>query len=291
MATVRATIEPFTGGDFAEYQERLAFYFLANDIGVVASSASNAEKERVKKKMFAHLISSLSKDVYATLKSLCLPTSPADKSFDEVCALLRDYYKVRRSATTASYQFRSCVQHQAGERIVDFCNRLKRAAVPCQFGDHLDRALKDQFVAGLASSDIKRKILTSADADTNKFADVVQIAEREESAITYAGQLTPGASSVNKLHTRSSPNRTAPNRTTDQRDHRGRGTTTNTSTKKCFRCTSDLHMANKCPHRNTECRFCKKTGHLERACLAKRKRAGQVNHVGDEAEPEETRVL
>eukprot|EP00117_Sycon_ciliatum_P043835 scpid78022/ scgid31689/ len=206
-----------------------------------------------------------------------------------------------QSATTASYQFRSCsIQHQAGERIVDFCNRLKRAAVPRQFGDHLDRALKDQFVAGLASSDIKRKILTSADADTNQFADVVQIAEREESAITYVGQLTPGASSldqsahsssVNKLHStsksRSSPNRTAPNRTADQRDRRS--TTTTTPTRKCVRCTSDLHMASKCPHRNTECRFCKKIGHLERACLSKRKRAGQVNHVDDESESDENR--
>ena len=49
--------------------------------------------------------------------------------------------------------------------LVDFSNRLKRAAVNCKFGDHLDRALKDQFVAGLSDPDIKRKILTSRDAE------------------------------------------------------------------------------------------------------------------------------
>ena len=69
----KAAIEHFTRGDFSEYLEHLEFYFCANDIGVVASNAPTAEKARVEKKLFAFLISLLSKTVYLTLKTLCLP--------------------------------------------------------------------------------------------------------------------------------------------------------------------------------------------------------------------------
>jgi len=65
----KATIEPFDGGDFSEYRERLTFFFCANEIGVVAANANATEKARVAKRMTAYLISLLSKTVYSTLKT------------------------------------------------------------------------------------------------------------------------------------------------------------------------------------------------------------------------------
>ena len=57
------------------------FYFVANDIGVVPSEATRAQTATTAKKKIADLIYCLSKDVYGTLKSLCLPDSPADRTF------------------------------------------------------------------------------------------------------------------------------------------------------------------------------------------------------------------
>ena len=71
----------------------------------------------------------------------------------------------------------------------DFCKGLKRAAFPCEFGSHLDRALKGQFVAGLASQAIKQKIFMLPDNEMKSFEDV-QIPEREERAIAYSNRLT-----------------------------------------------------------------------------------------------------
>ena len=287
----KATLEQFSGGDFAEYRERLEFYFLANDIGVVSASANSSEKERVRKKMIAHLISSLSKDVYSTLRNLCLPESISDKTFEQICDLLNGYYRVERSTMTSSFQFRDCNQRPA-EKLVDYANRLKRAAVACDFGSHLDRSLKDQFMAGVYSQEIKRTILTSPDSKTKKFQDVLDIALREERAIMFAEQLTPGTTtstrststpseSVNKMRaTTTSKSKSAsasrkPNHSQDQKGSKS------TKGKVCYRCTSDLHMADKCPHRSTTCRYCKKRGHLERACITKQKR-GEIHHVDDE---------
>ena len=62
---------------------------MANDIGVVPSEATRAQTATTAEKKIAHLISCLSKDVYATLKSLCLPDSPADRTYKYITNLLK----------------------------------------------------------------------------------------------------------------------------------------------------------------------------------------------------------
>ena len=54
----------------------------------------------------------------------------------------------------------------------------------------------------------------------------------------------------------------------------------------CFRCSSDSHLANRCPHQGTKCRYCHKIGHLEHACLSKKKAQGQtrVHHLDKQLE-------
>ena len=103
-----ATIESFTGGDFEEYSERLGFYFLANDVGKLGSSPTQVDKQAADKKKAAVLISLLSETVYSTLKSLCLPQSLGIKTYDELVALLEDYYKPEVSSVAATYLFNQC---------------------------------------------------------------------------------------------------------------------------------------------------------------------------------------
>ena len=83
-------LEPFSGGDFVKNYQR--YYFVVNDIGVVSSKATRAYTATTAKKKIAHLFSCLSKGVYETLKSLCLPDSPADRSYKEITDLLKEYY-------------------------------------------------------------------------------------------------------------------------------------------------------------------------------------------------------
>ena len=242
-------IEAFDGGDFAEYLERLEFYFTANDTGVVASSASATEKNRAQKKLIGSLISQLSKSAYATLKSLCLPDLPLSKSYDELCALLTEHYKDKTTTTTAAYKFRQCVQHRT-DSVEEYSHRLKRAAQPCEFGTHLDRAMKDQFIAGLSSQSIKRKILSCPDKDIDKFNKVFKIAHTEDIAAAHAEELTRpaqctddddvGTTGTHKLMPDKGnykPKRTPP------------PTSGNTTQRSCYRCGSSDHLADKCSHK------------------------------------------
>ena len=273
----KASLEQFDGGDFAEYLERLEFYFAANDIGVVSANATSAEKARVEKKMTAHLVSHLSKSAFTTLKSLCLPNSPSSKKYAEIATLLTDHYKEKSTTTTATFKFRQCIQRRE-ETVTEFSHRLKRAAVPCEFATHLDRAMKDQFVAGLFSVEIKKKILTSADTDTSTFGKVLKIAENEFVASAQAQELAPSSLPAYRPdvhHVKSSGN-TA--RRTKPRHHDSPA-----GIRRCYRCGSIAHLANKCSHLSTECRFCHKLGHLEQVCQLKSRRGGKqnVHHIDD----------
>ena len=288
---------------------------MVNDIGVVPSEATKAQTATTAKKKITHLIFCLAKDVYATLKSFCLPDIPAERTYKENTELLKEYYQVQTSATTAAFTFRAC-QQKTTERLVDFSNRLKHAAVNCKFGDHLDRALKDQFVAGLSDPESKRKLLTSPNAETEKFAGVFKTAEREERAILYNRQLTTtstpsstanrdssAATLINKINTCSRPRHVYQgNKSTSTAvaaSGTGRGTHSSHATASSrprrpvlsFLCSSDSHLANRCTHQGTKCRYCHEIGHLEHACLSKKKAQSQtqVHHLDEQLEfPGET---
>ena len=279
-------LDCFTGGDFEEYAERLQFYFLANDVGKLGSSPSPAEKHAADRKKAAVLISLLSGTVYSTLKSLCLPNTPATKGFDELITLLNDYYKPEVSSVTATYLFNQCRQ-ESEESVKDFINRLKRAAVKCDFGFHLDRALRDQFLAGLSDGATRKEILAKPAADIRTFQEVAKIATARETAVKAAAQL---ASSSIVVSSSSSVNAVS-------RKHRSSGTTVagakvgsrTSSPRKCFNCGKEGHIARdaSCPAKGHRCSKCQKQNHFEDVCRSSKRKA--ANFVFNEEYEEEDR--
>ena len=272
MAT-KASIEQFDQGDFAEYQDRLHFFLFANNIGTVPSGASAAQKELADKKEAAYLVSLLSKTAYTTLRTLCLPAEVKDKKFTDLCKPLSKHFKVEKSSTTATFEFRQCVQG-VSESCTEFSHRLQRLAGDCKFDAFLDRALKDQFLTSLHRVDMKKKILTSPADQSFSFSDVFQIALAEERADKFVEQLQsslPTTETENKVQCPGFKGKSAP---------RLRHPTTNT--RRCYRCNFDVHLADKCPHQSTTCGYCKKLSHLERVCRAKQRRRV---HMVDQDDP------
>ena len=211
-------------------------------MGKLGSSPSPAEKHAADRKKAAVLISLLSGTVYSTLKSLCLPNTPATKGFDELITLLNDYYKPEVSSVTATYLFNQC-QQESEESVKDFINRLKRAVVKCNFGSHLDRALRDQSLAGLSDGAPRKEILAKPAADIRTFQEVAKIATARDTAVKAAAQL---ASSSFVVSSSSSVNAVS-------RKHRSSGTAVagakvgsrTSSPRKCFNCGKEGRMRRK----------------------------------------------
>ena len=118
---------------------------MANNIGQVAADASDTSKREADKRKVTVTISLIGKQTYNTLKDLCLPNLPAEKTYDQLTEILKGYYKPKVLEVAESYRFHHTLQIE-NETVTKYANKLKRLAVKCNFGTYLTRALRDQFV-------------------------------------------------------------------------------------------------------------------------------------------------
>ena len=151
--------ELFEGNNFEPYQERPEAYFNANAIGQVGEDANDAQIRAADKKKVSHTIAVVGKTMHGTMKDLCLPNKPTDKSFDEICRLLKDYLQPSMLVVAESYKFHQAKQ-EADESVAVFANRLKQLAVNCKFDHFVQRALRDQFVCGIRNGNTFKKLLS-----------------------------------------------------------------------------------------------------------------------------------
>ena len=73
-------LEWFEGVDFTDHSERLNSYFVANNISQIADDATAAVKREADRKKVVVTISLIGRTAYSTLKDLCLPDLPAQKT-------------------------------------------------------------------------------------------------------------------------------------------------------------------------------------------------------------------
>ena len=138
--------------DIDSYLERLQEYFIAYDI---KDGTEHAAKRR------AILLTSIGSVSYRVLKDLSFPDAPNTKTFEQLATLLRGHYKPTRLKVAERYRFHSANQ-RPGESITDFVRELKKLAGTCEFtNDQLQDSLRDRFICGLRSEQIKRKLLSA----------------------------------------------------------------------------------------------------------------------------------
>ena len=140
---------------------------------------------------------------------------------------------------------------------------LKRLAVHCNYGEYLNRALRDRFVCGLSNPKIQNKLLNTEDLT---FEKACSIAETMEMADRNTQEFHPSSSDtiqVNKL-------------TEQGRENNDRKYTEQLS---CPRC-GGSHSGQSCKFKSAKCYKCSKVGHLASVCRSKDERKkGRVHKV------------
>ena len=132
------------------YLERLEQYFLANNF---PTDFSESHKRR------AILISVIGAKAYDVLSDLSSPTPPSEKTYAQLTTMLKNYFATKKLVIAERYRFHNCTQCE-GESVTAFAANLKHLASTCQFGTHLNDALRDRFVCGLRSKETQKKLLT-----------------------------------------------------------------------------------------------------------------------------------
>lgn len=239
-ATAITIFEPFNEkeGDIDCYLERLHQYFIAVDIKI--EDNTTARRKGI-------LLSSIGRDPYKTLKDICFPASPNDKTYDELVTLLKGHYRPKRVVVGERFKFHSAKQN-TGESINDYATRLKQLSIHCEFtGDQLKQNLRDRFICGLHSESTQKKLL----AKTYTFDEALTLALAEETAsknVTNIGTSREYQPQVNRVGHKYSNSKPQP------------------VGKKCDRCGLRNHSREECRHKNAVCFRCNKVGHLKSQC-------------------------
>lgn len=155
------------GDDWQVFTERLEQFFEINDVA--------EEKKR------AILLTSISDDVYKTLRDVCHPVLPKSKTFDELCALLNKQFVKKTSVFRERVTFYNAKQMK-DESISSWFARIKKLSVDCKFGDRFNDILLDRFISGLRSSVILER-LCEEDEEKLTLQSAVEIAVTKESAV------------------------------------------------------------------------------------------------------------
>ncbi|CAH3194455.1 unnamed protein product, partial [Porites evermanni] len=148
---------------FTAYFERLDQFFVANDIGKCADDATAAVVRAANQKKVVVMISVIGKKTYSTLRDLCSPENPKEKTFEALFA--------------ESYRFHRCCQEE-NESVSVYSARLRHLAATCNFGEFLNRSLRDQFVCGIRNPATRKKLLS----EDRTFQEALQVAIADEIA-------------------------------------------------------------------------------------------------------------
>ena len=138
--------------ELESYLERLQEYFTAYGID---DDEDNAAKRR------AILLTSIGSTSYRVLKDfIAFPDAPNTKTFDQLAELLRGHFRPIRLKVAERYRFHTAFQ-KPGQSISDYVRTLKKLAGTCEFTNgQLNESLRDRFICGLHSEQIKQKLLS-----------------------------------------------------------------------------------------------------------------------------------
>lgn len=158
--------------DWQVFTERLEQFFEINDV--------------VEEKKRAILLTSISDDVYKTLRDVCHPVLPKNKTFDELCELLNKQFVKKTSVFRERVTFYNAKQMR-DETISSWFARIKKLSVDCKFGERFDDILLDRFISGLRSNAILER-LCEEDEDKLTIQGAVEIAITKESAVKESNE-------------------------------------------------------------------------------------------------------
>lgn len=167
-------------GDWQVHTERLEQFFEINDV--------------VPEKKKALLITSVGEDVYKTLRDLCHPVLPKNKTYEELVNLLNKQLCVKTSVFRERFKFYIARQDPT-ESVALWYARIKKLSVDCKFGDQFETVLLDRFISGLLLGPILDRLCEEDSKITLQQAVDIALSKESSGSLGITNTVTNNAQS------------------------------------------------------------------------------------------------
>ena len=214
----------------------------------------------------AILLSACGTETYSLIKKLVAPALQKEKTYKQITDIVKDYHEPKPSAIVERYRFHTRVR-KSDESVAEFVAALRGIARNCEFTD-LEDQLRDRLVVGINIEAVQRRLLAEPKLT---FKSAYEISQAMEVAAKNTLDIR-GASGSDRMFDDKTIHKMRQNVcASDAAEHLPEHLK-----NKCLRCGAKHNFSQPCPHRNTICNFCKKRGHNEKVCFAKRKSSSKL---------------
>jgi len=260
-------------GEFDETQEPWELYIDRLEEFFVANKIESDDQKR------AILNAQVGAKAYQLINKLLSPKKPKEATFTEICTVMQNHCVPTTSVIVERCKFSDRVR-RPGESISDYVAAIRGIAQKCDFGEELNTNLRDRLVTGIQDLHIKRTLI--AQGDKLDFKKALETAQSMEQADKHARDLGGSSKPVHQVNKFKQTSRNSKPKT----DSRPKGA--GASTKACYRCGRQDHLANKCWAKNLTCHKCERKGHVAAACRSGKRRDGQSqSHVNQVVEQDQ----
>ncbi|KAM7282581.1 laminin subunit alpha-1 [Ixodes scapularis] len=152
-----------TKDKWTSYIIRIESYFEGNGI-----------MDDVKKR--ALLVSALGSRAIDILSGRCAPRKVKELTYSQAIEILEEFYAPRPNEIAESFKFFMRVQKEE-ESAQQFIVELRQLADKCNFGDMLDRMLRDKIVCGIRNIDVQKALLSRPKLTLQETENIVLAAE------------------------------------------------------------------------------------------------------------------
>eukprot|EP00731_Ephydatia_muelleri_P009196 Em0004g1534a len=211
------------------------------------------------------------------------PKDVNELTLNEIQGFMKSQFDPTRYVVRERFKFWSEMQRKPGETVLELAARIRHDAVRCDFPsiqDPQDEAMRTRFMCSVNNEAVLKALFKVKD-DELTFAKALQIALETEEAAKVAKetvygskqvQASPSAHAVHRVQPSKQQSPTSPTPAVSK--HRSdfpRGT--------CPRCGKKDHGSNDCPFKATVCNYCQKMGHIQAACLKKKREQQPVRTI------------
>lgn len=281
MASNLPIIPPFEAGsnpseswrhwrqDFEDYVEALRY--------------SN-ESEKTKTALFRHVCGDELKKQFRSF-DLAPEAEVEEVSLKQILDEFDKYFVDYQNEIYASFKFLE-IKQEKGEKFSDFYSRLRCAVVECNYGQLMERMLRDKIIQGILDKPLQERLIRETSKKAKTLQEVVSECKTAEHSKAQASEMNENKISIdalknNRNHVKSA--RLMHKRAREQ--------------KKEFNCRycGKTHEPKKCPAFGTICRNCEGKNHWAKVCKTKlhnrKQNTRRINAVERSTEDSDSEIV